>query len=129
MAGRGKKTQLSEAELKKADALARKGHKNYTICKIMGWSDDWLESRPDIQERMRKNRALHADDVISDQNRIRKSNLAGAATMAMMQGKQPEKDGGLGQIDKVEVGGSLGLTIMPPIEVLTQDDNSNNKSS
>ena len=105
MAGRGKKKEITAAEMKRAEKFARKGHQTGTICELMGWAHNFIEDRPDIRKRLTKMRAWHKDDIRNDQERIRKArgrNLSAAATMAIFQGKQPETIGGLGQADTIQ---------------------------
>ena len=101
MAGRGKKKEITAAEMKRAEKFARKGHQTGTICELMGWAHNFIEDRPDIRKRLTKMRAWHKDDIRSDQERIRKANgkgqISAAATMAIFQGKNE-----LGQADKQE---------------------------
>ncbi len=117
--GPGKpKTIVPEKEMREAEKLARKGHKNYTICNLMGWHENFINEHKDILKRLQKSRSQHADDILADQNRIRKSNSRAAATIAILQGKQAEKDGGLGQTDKIEADVTqriLNVTGMEPI--------------
>jgi len=100
MAGRGKKKEITAAEMKRAEKFARKGHQTGTICELMGWAHNFIEDRPDIRKRLTKMRAWHKDDIRSDQERIRKTDgkgISAAATMAIFQGKNE-----LGQADKQE---------------------------
>jgi len=57
MAGRGKKKQITDKELKQAEEYAFNGCKNNTICRLMGWNHNFLEDRPDILKRLTKKRA------------------------------------------------------------------------
>lgn len=57
MAGRGKKKQISDADMRKAETYAFGGHKNNTICELMGWGHNLIEDRPDIRKRLSKKRA------------------------------------------------------------------------
>ena len=100
MAGRGKKKEITAAQMKQAERYARKGHQNGTICELMEWDHNLIEQRPDIKKRLTKMRAWHKDDIRNDQERIRKTDgkgISAAATMAIFQGKNE-----LGQADKQE---------------------------
>jgi hypothetical protein len=57
MAGRGKKRKIPEDEMNETLRLAGLNCKNYTIEKILGWHNGFIERRPDIAKKLHKKRA------------------------------------------------------------------------
>jgi len=101
MAGRGKKKQITNKELKQAEEYAFNGCKNNTICGLMGWNHNFLEDRPDILKRLAKKRAEREFDL-----RKAQTDTAIKAKNAVMQiflGKNE-----LGQSDKQETRHDVG---------------------
>ena len=116
MAGRGKKYEFTKVQLKKIKDYARLNCNTNTIAEIIGVSDDTMQSRPDIQAILRKNRALHRLDVRKGQSEVAKDkkNPKGRGTMLIWQGKND-----LGQTDKRETeltGAALSIILSGAIK-------------
>jgi len=73
MAGRGKKKEITPAQMRKAERYARRGNKNNTIATLMGWDHNLIEQRPDIKKRLTKKRAEREDWLHGIQDRQAKS--------------------------------------------------------
>ena len=103
MSGRGKKRQVTEQQLKRAEEYAYYGCNNNTICALMEWNHNFLEDRPDILKRMTKKRAERKAWLLSQNKRIIESNQLGAAASTLIfTEKQSEQMGGLGFTDRPE---------------------------
>ena len=57
MAGRGKKTIISEEDMTKAEECAFQGCQTGTIATLMGWDRQWVDGREDILTKLKKKRA------------------------------------------------------------------------
>lgn len=86
------KTVISPAAMKKAEGYARLNCLNGTICGLMGWDKQWLDTRPDILTKLTKKRQQHKLDV-----RKAQSKQLNTPVMAIWLGKNT-----LGQTDKLK---------------------------
>jgi hypothetical protein len=105
MAGRGKKTQIPEEQLKIAEKYAYNNCKNATICTILGWDRQWLEGRPDILTRLTKKRAER--EVKLRQAQTDKALTSKDTTMQIFLGKNE-----LGQSDGAGAGGQFPIQLV-----------------
>ena len=94
MAGRGKKKQISEEDMAKAEQLALDNCQNATIEGLMGWPNAFISKRDDIAKRIRQKRQAHKAEIRANQRRMAKTN----PVMAIWLGKNS-----LGQTDKQDM--------------------------
>ena len=106
MAGRGCKKIISPEDMAKAEEYALQNCNNNTICKLMGWNDEFIADRADILARMQVKRAEHRQVVREHQLKHAKTSPVGAIWL----GKQS-----LGQADKQELTGRDGQPLQAPI--------------
>ena len=97
---------IKPAEMKEAEEYALAGHKDGTICELMGWAPTWLFDRKDIRKKLTKKRAERKVWLRKIQDEQAKT----VPAMAIFLGKNE-----LGQADKSETKHSGEIALAPPM--------------
>ncbi len=107
----GKKKPISSEQLEQAKQYAFNGHQNCTIETLMGWSNAFIDKRPDLSMLMTLKRAERKEWLRSTLDGQAKTNIIGTIFLS----KQSDHMGGLGFADKQELtlqGGETPLVVV-----------------